>query len=70
MKYLLVSLIKQEFVTEVLTCPHVYKVCSNKSLGVKICRVPGDIDFPYLYILKIKMSTFKKPKELVLRYKA
>jgi hypothetical protein len=39
----------------------VYKVFSNKSPGVKIGPVPGDIDFPYMCIIaKIKKIFFEK----------
>jgi hypothetical protein len=40
----------------------VYKVCSNKSPGVKIFPAQGVIDFPNMYILKLKKNLFKNSK--------
>jgi hypothetical protein len=45
----------------------VYKVCSNKTPGVKIGPALGVIDFLYMCLAKtLKKSSFKKPNELEL----
>jgi hypothetical protein len=50
-----------------------YQVCSNKRLKnprVKISPLPGGIDFPYMYIVKLKKRSCENPKEVEFRYLA
>jgi hypothetical protein len=41
-----------------------------KALGSKLIPPQGVIVFPCMHILKLKKSSFKKPKEVELRYLA